>query len=152
MLFLIGSAQVRHACNLRLEQVHRAVWTSLVEVGMQGKVLADAMGFGQQPSHLSRQLREHGVNLNRLLNAGKDFWRAFLPKLADMAGLTREDVIDAFGLDGASSAEREAEQKRQRDEIEELKRGQDELRRQLERLVRQLPSEPESPANREGVA
>lgn len=115
--------------HVSLQRLSSAVRQTLVIVGMQGKSLAERMGLRE--SHLSRQLNEHGINLWRLIGAGREFWLRFLPMLVEMVGLDREDVLTVFN----------AEDDKDRDE-RELKQDEQiaELQRQLAEVLRRLPT------------
>lgn len=112
-----------------LERLSSHVRQTLVIVGMQGKSLADAMWLRE--SHLSRQLNEQGVNLWRLIHAGRDFWLHFLKPLVEMVGLTREDVLTIFGAE--TDVDRDERERKQDEEIAELKRQFHELKRLIEK-------------------
>jgi hypothetical protein len=121
----------------RVVELARVVRQTLVIVGMQGKVLADAMGLS--PSHLSRQLEEQGLNLARLLNAGVPFWQRFLKPLTELVGLTRDQVLEIFG------AETDAEREKKDAETE---RRISELERQLADVLKRLPAPSKDSAER----
>lgn len=103
--------------QVRVLELSSTVRQVLLHVGMQGKALADAMGLSE--SHLSRQMNEQGLNLGRLLNAGRPFWMVFLPLLTRLAGLTRDDAMTAFGVE--TDSEREQKDRQRDAEIALLK-------------------------------
>jgi len=111
-----------------LQALSTAVRQALVVTGIQGKRLADAMRLS--PSHLSRQLNEQGINLWRLLGAGREFWLKFMPSLVELVGLTRDDILTMFRAD--TDAKRDEREKKQDDRIAELER-------QLAEVLRRLP-------------
>lgn len=127
-----------------LTRLSSAIRQTLVITGTQGKALADRMSLRE--SHLSRQLNQQGPNLWRLLHAGVEFWRRFLPMLVEMVGLSPEDVLAMYGAD--TNAERE---QKQLERIAELERRTAEFERQLAEVLRRLP-EPATDAKQQHVA
>lgn len=123
----------------RVTELSRVVRQTLVIVGMQGKSLADRMGLS--PSHLSRQLEEQGLNLARLINAGVPFWVRFLKPLTELVGLTRDQVLEIYGVDAGKEAELEKR-------IAELERRDAERDRQLAEVLKRLPPPSEDSAER----
>lgn len=119
----------------RVGELAQTVRHALLTIGMQGKVLASAMGLSE--SHLSRQLGEQGVNLARLLNAGPDFWSAFLKPLTQLAGLTRDQVLTIFNAD--TDAEREQRDLDRDARLAEVERQLQETQETLREVLRRLP-------------
>ena len=114
--------------RVSLQTLSSAIRQTLVVVGMQGKSLADRMNLREY--HLSRQLNEQGVNLWRLLGAGREFWLRFLPMLVEMVGLDRQDVLKVFNAE--DDADRDERELKQDEQIAELQR-------QLADVLRRLP-------------
>lgn len=112
--------------NPRVQELATAIRSTLLHVQMQGKALASAMGLSE--SHLSRQLNEQGVNAARLLNAGEQFWLHFLKPFTELAGLSREQVLEIFGGD-AEKDKKDAERDKRIEELE----------RQLAEVLKRLP-------------
>jgi AraC-like DNA-binding protein len=121
----------------RVQELADAIRSALLQARMQGKVLASAMGLSE--SHLSRQLNQQGVNVARLLDADVSFWQHFLKPLTELAGLTRDQVLEIFGADAGKEAELEKR-------IAELERRDAERDRQLAEVLKRLPPPSEDSA------
>lgn len=80
---LIGMAMTRTQ-EPRVREVSDAIRRAMLSSGLSAKELAMEMGL--DPSALSRQFNEHGVNLSRLVLGPTIFWEAFLPRLAQLVG------------------------------------------------------------------
>lgn len=113
--------------SVSLARLSSAVRQTLVIVGMQGKSLADRMQLRE--SHLSRQLNEQGINLWRLIGAGREFWLRFLPMLVEMVGLDRQDVLKVFNAE--DDADRDERELKQDEQIAELQRQLADVLRRL---------------------
>lgn len=101
------------------------------------KVLASAMDLSE--SHLSRQFTD-GLNLGRLVNAGKPLWREIVkPLLLDVIGFTRDEVLAIFGAE--TDAERDKKDAERDRRIAELER-------QLADVLKRLPTPSKDSAER----
>ena len=101
------------------------------------KVLAGALDLSE--SHLSRQFAD-GLNLGRLVNAGKPLWREIVkPLLLDVIGFTRDEILTIFG------AETDAEREKKDAETE---RRISELERQLAEVLKRRPAPSEDSVTR----
>lgn len=134
--------------SLRIEDVRHLVEQANAETRLDHKDIAAAMGFDYDRISLYyRQLRQHGLNLNLLLNVERRWWLAFLPKLSRLLGITDEQIAEAYGIAFMT----EAELTQERAERDARDRAVEQRLRRLERLAGVPTSDTNTPADDESA-